>query len=264
MKKVRVSGVEMAVEDRGSGPPVVLVHGFPLDSGMWRHQVEALAGKHRVIAPDLRGFGETPPTAGAMTMDQFADDVAGLLDALQITQPVVFCGLSMGGYIAWAFMRKYGERVAALILCDTRAVADAPAAARARVAMAESVTTDGLQAVCDAMLPKMLAPETPQRQPEVAELVRRMILRASPAGVAAAQRGMASRPDSSDLLRQIFVPTLVVVGQEDAISTPDEMRSMAAAIPNASFFEAPLAGHLSPLENPRAVNEAMANFLSAL
>lgn len=263
MKKLRVGGIEMSVEDRGSGPPLLLVHGFPLHSGMWRHQVEALAGRFRVIAPDLRGFGQTPVDAETVSMEQFADDLAALLDALEVIGPVAFCGLSMGGYIAWSFWRKYPERVAALILCDTRAVADAPAAAQARTKMAKSVMTDGLQPVSDAMLPKLLAPETARRQPEVLEFVRGMILGASPAGVAAAQRGMAARPDSSDLLGRISVPTLVIVGQEDAISTPAEMRSIAGAIPNAQLIEVSGAGHLSPLENPPVVNRAIAEFLDA-
>jgi pimeloyl-ACP methyl ester carboxylesterase len=264
MKKVRVGSVEMAVEDRGDGPPLLLVHGFPLHSGMWQQQIDAFAGRYRVIAPDLRGFGQTPVEAEMMTMEQFADDLAGLLDALHVTEPVAFCGLSMGGYVAWSFWRKHSERVRALILCDTRAVADPPAAAQARMQMAKSVMTEGLQPVCDAMLPKMLAAGTAKRQPEVLDFVRGMILNANPAGVAAAQRGMAARPDSSELLREISVPTLVIVGQEDAISTPEEMRSIAAGIPGARFVEAPGAGHLSPLENPQAVNQAIVGFLDSL
>jgi pimeloyl-ACP methyl ester carboxylesterase len=262
MKRISIGPIDLNIVDRGTGSPLLLVHGFPLDHTMWNAQIEALSASHRVIAPDLRGFGQSG-TAGdeVTTMPQFADDMAALLDALQIDEPVTFCGLSMGGYIAWDFLRRHRQRLAALILCDTRAAADSEEAARGRRMMAAGVLAEGVQAVPDAMLPKLLAPLTLQETPAVAESLRRTILATSPTSIAAAQRGMAEREDSTSLLGTIDLPTLVIVGEHDAISTVREMRRVADEIPGARFAVVPDAGHLSPLENPAVVSAAIEGFL---
>lgn len=264
MKRFTVNGVELATADRGSGLPLVLVHGFPLHHAMWNAQLEALSGRYRVIAPDLRGFGASGVTEGTVTMEQFADDLAALLDALEIDQPVVLCGLSMGGYIAWAFWRKYPSRVRALVFCDTRAAADSPEAAANRLATAERVMREGPGPVADGMLPKLTAKVAPKMHPEVIETLRQMILSTDPRGIAAAARGMAQRPDATAWLPQIACPTLVLVGQEDAISPVAEMRAIAEAIPGAQFVEIGGAGHMSPMENPAEVNVAIGAFLAEL
>lgn len=262
MKTVNIGSIEMNLVDRGSGTPLLLVHGFPLDHTMWNAQIEALSADYRVIAPDLRGFGRSGSAGDEMTaMEQFADDLAALLDALHVAQPVTFCGLSMGGYIAWEFFRRHRQRLAALILCDTRAEADGREAARGRRLMASRVMTEGVLAVPEAMLPKLLAPQTFAEKPGLAESLRQTILATSPASIAAAQRGMAARADSTALLGQIDLPALVIVGEHDAISTAREMRKISDAIVGAPFVEVPDAGHMSPLENPQVVSAAIAQFL---
>ncbi len=262
MKKLNVNGIELAAADQGAGPPVLLVHGFPFDHTMWDAQIGALSERYRVVAPDLRGFGQSGVTEGKVTMEQFADDLAALLEALEVEEPVVFCGLSMGGYVAWQFWRKYSQRVRGLILCDTRAVADAPEAAKGRLRTAERVLREGPGLLAEAMIPKVFAESTRKNNPSVVESVRRVILAARPQGIAAAARGMAERPDVTGMLGQIGCPTLVVVGELDVISPPDEMRSLAEAMPNARLVRIAGAGHLAPLENPGEANAAMSEFLA--
>ena len=264
MKTLEVNGVELATVDSGAGVPVVLVHGFPLDHTMWDAQREALSRVYRVIAPDLRGFGRSGVTEGTVTMEQFADDLAALLDGLGVDEPVVLCGLSMGGYVAWQFWRKYAPRVRALVLCDTRAAADTPEAARGRLETADRVLREGPAPLVEAMIPKLLPESSRKKNPHVADSLRRVILAADPRGIAAAARGMAERPDVTALLGQIRCPTLVLVGRLDRISTPDQMRAIADAIADARFVPIAEAGHVSPMENPDAVSAAMLEFLAEI
>jgi len=261
LRRETVHGVELAVADCGQGHTLMLVHGFPLDHTIWSAQLGALAARCRVIAPDLRGFGQSGVTRGTVTMEQLADDLAVLAEALAVEVPLVLCGLSMGGYVAFQFWRKYSERVAGLILCDTRAEADDPSAAAARRETAERVLAEGPAGLVETMLPKLLAPVSLRSRPELVEAVRQMILRTPPEGIAAAQRGMAVRPDCTGLLGQITCPTLVVVGQHDTITPPEQMQRMAQAMPHARVVVIPEAGHLAPLENADAVTQAIATFL---
>jgi 3-oxoadipate enol-lactonase len=261
MTSVQVGKVGLNIVERGSGTPLLLVHGFPLDHSMWRGQLEEFSKACRVVAPDLRGFGASDVVPGAGTMEQMADDIAGLLDSLSIHEPIVLCGLSMGGYVAWQFALRHRQRLSKLILCDTRAIADSAEAAAGRHKTADKVLAEGAAVVADAMLPKLFAPATFQDQPQVVEATRQVILRTKPAGIAAALRGMAQRPDVSSRLKEFDVPALVLCGQHDAISPPAEMRQIAAGLPNARFVEIAGAGHMSPLEQPRAVNEAIREFL---
>ncbi len=262
MPQFKLLGATLNVVDAGVGSPLLLVHGFPLDHTMWQTQIDAFSGTHRVIAPDLRGFGASSVTSGTVSMEQFADDLAALLDAMQIEGPVTYCGLSMGGYIGWQFFRRHRARVEQLILCDTKAAADTAEAAEGRRKLAEKVLQEGAGVVAEGMLPKLFAKAAATEQPHVVQSTREVMLRTDPQGIAAALRGMAQRPDSTSLLSTIDVPTLVIVGQEDAIATPSEMRTIAAAIPQARFVEVPAAGHMAPLERPALVNETIAEFLS--
>lgn len=254
----------LAFVDQGQGPAVLLVHGFPLDHAMWQGQVDLLSSRYRVIVPDLRGFGASGVTAGTVTMREMADDLVGLLDALQISAPVALGGLSMGGYIAFQLLHDHPERVRGLMLCDTRAPADTAAGIAGRRETADRLLREGVAFLADAMLAKVLSPATFRDQPELVAVVRRMILRQSPVGLAAASRGMAERSDASGWLTHIDCPTLVVVGQDDAVSLPAEMASMAGAIPGTTLVEIAAAGHLSPLEQPAAVGRAMQQFLDRL
>jgi len=264
MKTVTANGVEIAFRDEGRGTPLLLVHGFPLDHTMWKHQIEGLSSVCRVIAPDLRGFGRSRAMGAKVTMERLADDLAALVDALGAGEPIVFCGLSMGGYVAWEFWKKYRAGVRGLVLCDTRAAADSPEAAAGRRETARRVLAEGPAFLVDAMVPKLLAPGASATRPDLIESLSAMIRSANAQGVAAAALGMAERDDASTLLPRIDCPCLVVVGQYDAISPPDEMRAIAESIPGAQWVAVSDAGHMAPMENPDQVNAAIAAFLDGL
>jgi len=256
-----VNGIRLHYVQVGQGIPLVLIHGFPLDHTLWQGQIDGLADAASIIAPDLRGFGQSDAPEGTYTMETHADDLRALLDALQIERAVL-CGLSMGGYIALAFWRKYPSRARALVLVDTRAGADAPAARQNRLDMAEKVRRHGSAFAAEAMLPRLMAESTRRSRPDLIESVRAMILRQSPTGIIGAQLGMAERPDSTPMLGTITVPTLVVFGAEDTVTPPEtEGRALADAIPNASLVVIPNAGHLSNLEQPETFNAAVREFL---
>ena len=196
-------------------------------------------------------------------MERYADDLAEFLDELNLgaDQPIVFVGLSMGGYIAWQFVRKYARRAAGARAARHAQLADTEEARAGRLKMAENVAEWGSGRVAEMMGPKLSAPSTFKTKPEVVAAVRRVVESTSPAAIAAAQRGLAARPDMTSFLPQIKVPTLVIVGDEDAISPPAEMQAIAAAIPNAEFVVIPNSGHMTTMENPEAVNAALSEFI---
>lgn len=261
IKKVKLEDVELNVLDEGEGPPLLFVHGFPLNHTMWNAQIEAFAGTHRVIAPDLRGFGESDVADGTVSMEQYADDLNTLLDALDVDEPVVYCGLSMGGYIGWRFVEKYAPRLAGLVQCDTKAKDDSADVARARHISAENVFQDGPEPLFAGLRKKLFARSTLESRTAVVDAVREMVTSSAPSSIAAALRGMAVRPDSTKLLEEIAVPTLLIGGAEDALTPPDVMRKDAEKINGASFVEIADAGHIAPMEQPEAVNRALREFL---
>ena len=248
----------------GAGTPLVLLHAFPLDGRMWAPQVEALAGTYQVIVPDLRGFGAARDQAVEEAgMGLLADDVARLLDDRGLDR-VVLGGLSLGGYVALAFLRGHADRASGLVLLDTRATADGDQARDDRLKMAERVLAEGNGFVAEAMLPKLLGETSREHRPEVVEKVASLIREQTPEAIAGAQRGMAARSDTTDLLASIAVPTLVVTGEEDAVTGPEAGRDLAAGIPGARFLLVAEAGHLVNLEQPEIVNEALLDFLAPL
>lgn len=260
--RIDIGELNLHVVEEGEGEPLLLVHGFPLDHQMWHGQIEELKDRFRVLAPDLRGFGRSDVTGGATSMWQFADDLAALLDAMGVDTPVTLCGLSMGGYVAWQFLRRHRERLARLILCDTRATADSPEAVAVRLETADRVEAEGPAFLGTAMVEKLFAPETIRSFPEVIQSIRQTIASAPDLGVAAASRGMAERESAVDWLDDIDVPTLILCGEHDAISPPEEMQGIAERIPQARFEIVPDGGHMSPLENPAFVNQAIREFMA--
>lgn len=260
-RRIDVDGVHLAVFEAGEGEPLLFVHGFPLNHEMWRPQLDEFAATHRVIAPDLRGFGASDVIAGTATMERFADDLRDLLDTLGIDEPVTFVGLSMGGYIAWQFARKHPGHLRRLILCDTKAAADSDEAQQNRHRLAEMAVAHGAEAIARALEEKLFAEATRRDRPEVLADVRRMIEGTDPEGIAAASRGMAERPDMSAFLEKLEVPTLLIVGAEDVLTPPTEMKRMAIALMNARLVQIPHAGHLATLEAPEPVNAAIRTFL---
>jgi 3-oxoadipate enol-lactonase len=239
---------------------VVLIHGYPFNRTLWNEQVAALTHSYRVIAPDLRGFGETEALEGPATMNRMARDVAQLLDHLEISRAVI-CGLSMGGYVALAFFKQFPSRVRALVLADTRAQADTEEAKQTRVQQAEKALSEGMAGIADAMLPKLLTPETVSKRPEIVKRVRDMMVQTKPQGTAAALLGMAERDDQTQLLSTITVPTLIIVGREDAITPVADSEKMNNAIAGSRLLVLENAGHVSNLERTEQFNEGLLAFL---
>ena len=261
-RTVRAGRLELHVAERGEGMPVVFAHGFPLDHTMWENQLCTLNENWRMIAPDLRGFGRSQVGPGVATMEAMADDLATLLGALGIDQPIVLVGLSMGGYVAFQFWRKHRQLLRGLVLCDTRSIADTAEAAAGRRKLAAQTLAEGPAPVAAGMLPKLFGPHTREHDPATIEATRQVILSTSPQGIAAALEGMATRPDATSYLAEIALPTLVVVGQDDAISSVDEMRTLAHGIKESEFVVIPRSGHMTPLENPAEFNEALEQYLT--
>lgn len=257
VQRVMVNGVNLAVDIQGEGPAVLFIHGYPLDRTIWEHQVRTLEG-YRRIAPDLRGMGLSDAPDLGYSMGTYAEDLFALLESLGVDD-VVLCGLSMGGYVAFEFLRRWRQRVRGLVLVDTRAEADTPDGRRGRDVSAGLARERGAEAIADAMLPALLATGAPAA---LQERVRRMITSTSVPGIIGALGAMRDRPDSTALLPILGdLPTLVIVGADDQLTPPDQARRMAAAIPGARLEVVPGAGHLTPLEQPEVVSRLVREFL---
>lgn len=251
----------MHYDDRGSGTPLLLIHGFPHDRTLWAPQLDGLSAHLRVIAPDLRGFGAWMDDRAVLTMDDHARDLRQLLDDLGITRAVV-CGLSMGGYVALAFAALFPERLRGLVLSNTRAGADTEEARKGRKATADRALTEGVQGLAAELAPKMFSATTREHRPDLVDRVRTMLARQRPQAYAAASLGMAQRPDRQDLLPAIDVPTLVITGSADEMIAPAESHRMAQAIKNATLVEIPDAGHLPNLEAEAAFHAAITGLVT--
>lgn len=265
MPFVEVDGARVHYAEAGSGQPaLVLLHAFPLHAGMWAPQLEHLSSGRRVVAPDLLGFGGTdaPDSMYRYTMLAYADLVAGLLDRLGLDR-VVLGGLSMGGYVALAFLRQYADRVSALILADTRAAADTTAVFERRTDQQDQVAGIGTTALIETLLAGLLSDHTKSTRLDLVEQVRRLM--ANPAaGFIGALEAMKHRPDATEELATISVPTLIVVGEDDALSPREVAQEMHERIKNSKLAVLPRAGHLSNLEAAEEFNAAVAAFLDEL
>lgn len=255
---------DLYARDAGAGLPLVLLHAFPLSSAMWLAQREDLATECRVITPDQRGFGGSPLGSDDPSLDRAADDLAQLLDGKGLER-VVLGGLSMGGYVAMAFLRRHPDRVSGLVLADTKAAADPAAGAQNRRRMADLLTEEPESTVLvDQVLPTLVGTTTKERRALVYGRVKALVQAAPPAAVAWAQRAMAMRPDSLDDLRKVTVPALVIVGEEDTLSPVADAEAMVAALPDARLVRIPQAGHLTAVEAPEQFNAAVRGFLGVL
>jgi 3-oxoadipate enol-lactonase len=261
--KAQSNGINLAYSDAGQGIPLVFLHAFPFNRTMWEPQLKGLSDRFRVIAIDLRGHGESDAPLWRYSMDQFADDVKGLLDHLAIRQAVLV-GLSMGGYIIFSFWRRYPERVKALVLADTRATPDNDEGRAKRVAMAQALYKDGPGAVADLMMPMLLSPASQTGRPDLVQRVRSIITNTQFSGIIGDLMALYDRPDSVPLLKAITCPTLVIVGEQDTGTPPSDARLIAEGIKGTRLEIIPGAGHISNLEQPEAFNRAIASFLKGL
>jgi len=255
----QVNNITIGYSDQGTGLPIVFLHAFPLNRTMWATQERLLSSQFRIITIDLRGHGESDAPLWRYTLEQSAEDVSALLDHLRI-QRALFVGLSMGGYILFAFYRKYAARVKGLILADTRAQADTVEGIEGRFQMAQIAHKRGPAAIADIMIPKLLSPATVQTKPELVQQVRAMIENTQISGIAGDLMAMAERPDSVPLLRQITSPTHIIVGELDQATPPSDARLMAEQIPHACLTIIPQAAHLANLEQPEAFNQIISTF----
>jgi len=270
--RIDIDGRTLRYLSAGVGPAVVLLHAFPFRAEFWEPQFALASEGCRIVAPDFRGFGQSSRQAlrdgqrvddPARSMTDYASDVVRVLDHLAIEQAVV-CGLSMGGYVAFAVQRLAPERIRALVLADTRAEADSDEGRRARSAMLAALAERGSAAVADAMMPKMLAPSSRVARPELEPAVRSMMESAPPEGVADAIRCLMERPDSSDTLRGVEVPVQLIVGRDDEVTTVAMHDRMQSLLPDASMTVIERAGHLSNLEQPDVFNRTVSRFLKGL
>ncbi len=258
--RVELETVALEVEDHGEGIPVILLHGFPLSSQIWTPVRTAVEQAARLITPDLRGFGssEKPPTGYGV--GELAGEVIRLADAVKIDR-FVLGGHSMGGYVALRVAAAWPERVAGLILVDTRAEADAPEGRERRNAGIARIAAGDASDFLDEFVAGLVGPSSRARAPRVLAELRAIAAEAAPEALAGCLAGMRDRPDSSALLPALAVPTLVIVGQEDSLTPPAASRSMAAALPRATLVEIPSAGHTPSMERPIPTAEAILGFL---
>jgi len=259
--QIEVKGINLAVEMWGWGTPILFIHGYPLNRRIWKHQLSGLADDARLIAIDLCGHGDSESVPGTYSMDSLAEDCRDVLNALEVTEPVVLCGLSMGGYVAFAFYRKYPECVAGMVLAATRSGADTPENKLNREKAAELARQGGPGAIAESMLPKMLSPKTYNDHPELAKTVWEIMVSTSLDGILGDLAGMKNRPDSTPTLAKIDKPTLILYGSDDQLISLNDVITMRAGIRGALLAVLPDAGHLLNMEQPEAFNEAVRNFL---
>ncbi len=259
--KIQLHGRSVGYDERGNGTPLVLIHGYPLNRMIWEAQWEGLADRVRVIAPDLRGFGESEMVAGTTEVSTYADDVREFLDALGVNQPAIIAGLSMGGYVALAYLRRYPAHVAALILANTKATADTVEGKAGRDKAIATAKEKGAPAIAEAMLPKLFAPKTYASNTELVEQGKRIMESATVPGIIGALEAMRDRPDSTSTLLEFSQPVLIIAGADDALMSAADQQNMKQAARNSTLVTLPDAGHLSPMEQPEAFNHAVAEFL---
>lgn len=260
---VKSGDAEIAYWVQGDGPPIVLLHPFPAHHEFWLPLAESLAPRYRVIMPDLRGHGDSGIGEGPATMEKHAADIARVMDDADVGRAPLL-GVSIGGYALFEFWRKYRGRVAALGLCNTKAPADAAEARAARLQAANDVLDRGTEPFFESMIPRLLGKTTRETRPDLVDGAMRMLRKMSPEDVAQVQRGMAERPDSTETLKTINVPTLLITGDEDILTGVNEAQLMHQHIPGSQMRVIPKAGHYSPWEQPGEASRLLRQFLDSL
>lgn len=251
----------ISVTAAGTGPTIMLLHGFPLDHRMWLSQLATLSKTHHVIAPDFRGFGGSSLSESSYSLSDLADDVELVRQHLAPERPISLIGLSMGGYVAFEYWQRHGQHLSSLVLVSTKPTADSEAARESRYAMAAQAEKLGTWPAVAGMLEKLLSPELLAQGDEIVRATQQMMRDGRPEAIAAAQQAMAIRQDFTRHLPEIAIPTLILTGQHDKIAPPDETARWSAKIPNSHFDCLTGVAHLSPLETPVEFNQRVLSFL---
>lgn len=263
MARIVSGDAEIFYDVAGSGPPLVLLHPFPVHHEFWLPIAKYLSPKYRLIMPDLRGHGESALGEGAATMQKHATDVARIMSDAGIDRaPVV--GVSIGGYAIFEFWRQFRERVSALVLCNTKAAADTPDARNGRLQAAIDVLERGTEPFFEGMLQKVLGETTRRSRPDLVDGALRMMRKMSAEDVAGVQRGMAERADSVATLKTINVHTLIITGEEDMLTGVPEAEVMKRSISGSQMRVVAKAGHYSPWEQPEEVGKLLRGFLDSI
>ncbi|RSM99472.1 alpha/beta hydrolase [Nonomuraea sp. WAC 01424] len=267
MKTFSTGQIAIAYDDHnpeGVEPPLVLVHGHPFDRSMWAPQAEHVGRSgRRLIVPDLRGYGGSTVVTGTTPLQTFAQDIAGLLDHLGVTE-IVLGGLSMGGQIVMEFHRLFPDRLRGLVFADTAPQAETEEGRRARNALADRLLREGMGGYTEEVLPKMVAPANIRRFPALAEHVLGMMRTTSPQSAAAELGGRAERPDYRPSLSRVRVPALIVVGGDDEFTPIGDARLMHEIIPGSELVVIEDTAHLPNLERPAEFNEVLSKFLDSI
>ena len=263
MHRISSDDAEIFYEVVGNGPPVVLLHPFPVHHEFWTPVAQMLSSRYRLIMPDLRGHGESSLGSGAATMQKHAADIAHVMDDAGVERAPLI-GFSIGGYAMFEFWRRFRGRVSALVLCNTKAQADMPAARAVRLQVADDVLQRGAEQFFAGMTQKLMGETTRRSRPDLVEGALRMMRKMSAENVAGVQRGMADRPDSVATLKTITVPTLIITGDEDIITGVPEAELMKQRIPGSQMKVVAKAGHYSPWEQPEEVGRLLRQFLDSV
>lgn len=256
-----INGLKVYTRGNKENKPIIFVHGFPYDHTMWDNQVNALKDSYYCITYDIRGLGNSYIGDGQYTMEAYVWDLFSILDGLHVESPIL-CGLSMGGYIALRAVQKDQDRFSSLILCDTRSEADNDEGKLGRANAIDKINVEGVQNFADGFVKKCFHPKSPERISEVYKQTLQVASNQNSLGVKGALFAMLSRTDTTNYLSQIKIPTLVLVGKRDSLTTPKIMKKMAKQIRGSKFIKISKAGHMSPIENPEKVNEEISKFLN--
>ena len=262
MKEI-INGISVFIKGSSKNKAIIFLHGFPYDHTMWQEQTERFSEKYFCITYDIRGLGESPAGDGQFTMESFIDDLEAVIDELKLEKPVL-CGLSMGGYIALRAIEKMENKFSALILCDTRSEADNNEGKLKRAAAVKRINTEGLAPFAGDFITNCFGDSFKQDNKEILEKIIARSSMFDPAGVKGCLLAMLGRNDTTDYLGKIKIPALVLCGENDSLTPPLIMKSMAEKIKNADFVIIKNSGHMSPIENPEQVNEAMEKFIRLL
>lgn len=255
-----INGLSVKTYGNSENKPIIFIHGFPYDSTMWKNQIEALKDDYYCIAYDVRGLGESYVGDGQYTMEFYVDDLFSIINELKLVKPVL-CGLSMGGYIALRAVERSQETFSALILCNTKSEADDNSTKLKRSANINTINTEGIKKFVDNFVPNCFADETMEEQKDLFISVLNKCYNQNPIGVKGAILAIMSRTDTTLFLPQIKIPTLILCGSFDKLTPPQVMRTISEKIPDSEFAIIPRAGHMSPLENPNAVNDLIKGFI---